>query len=165
MFNQVILFGRLTSNPEVKMTQSGQAVTNVTLAVERPKSKDGNQTADFINCTAWGKTAEMVGKYFTKGKPMLVVGSLRDNDYVDKNGVKHYSKIVNINSVSFTINDGSQGHSQPQQGTPSGYPTNYPQTPQDGHSVAHSTSQGYPPLPSEKFEDFDEILDDETVPF
>lgn len=154
-FNQVILFGRLTANPDLKQTSTGDTVCNFTLAVDRPKSKSGNSTADFINCNAWGKTAETVAKYFTKGKPMLVSGSLRDNDYTDKNGTKHYSKVVLVNSVSFTLNDNSQGVPQPPQAVPNVYPSTY-----------HAPSI-YPPLPSEDLDEgaVETILGDGEIPF
>lgn len=163
MFNQVILFGRLTADPSVRQTQSGQAVCNVSLAVERPKSKNGNQITDFINCTAFGKVAELIAKYFTKGKPILVVGSLHDNNYTDQNNVKHYSKVVSINSVSFTLNDGSQGQTQ--------FRNNYADTDiqncTPNYQQRHHTQQTYPPLPSEdvNFSNFEEILSDDSVPF
>jgi single-strand DNA-binding protein len=162
-FNQVILFGRLTANPELKQTQNGQTLCNITIAVDRPKSKDGYQIADFINCNAWGKTADNIAKYFTKGKPILIVGSLRDNNYTDKNGTKHYSKVVLVNSVSFTLNDNSQGVSQPPQAVPNVYPNTYPTPPQS----TYSTPSIYPPLPSENVDvdGFETILNDGEIPF
>jgi single-strand DNA-binding protein len=160
-FNQVILFGRLTADPDTKVTQNGQTVCNITLAVDRPKSKDGTQHTDFIHCNAWGKTAETIDKFFAKGKPMLIVGSLRDNNYADSNGVKHYSKVVLVHSVSFTLNDRSQS----QNGDIGGSTVNVSrvaQMPQNGSATGF---QGYAPLPCEDVENFEEILPDGEIPF
>lgn len=113
MFNQVIAYGRLVANPELRQTQNS-ILCSFTIAVDRPKSKDGNQATDFIKCTCWNKTADMVSKYFSKGKPIIVEGSLRNNNYTDKNGVKQSRIDVLVTSVEFTINDNSQQQVQSQ---------------------------------------------------
>lgn len=101
--NKVILVGRLVSDPEVRNTQSGVAVCKFNVAVDRPYQKDNNgnnPTADFISCTAWRNTAEFVGKYFSKGSPISLEGSLRNENY-EKDGVKHYSYSVLVDKVEF----------------------------------------------------------------
>ncbi len=175
MFNQIVLYGRLTADPEIRQTQNGNAVCSFTVAVDRPKTKDGNQTADFIKCNCWNKTADMVSKYFTKGKPIMVTGRLQNNDYTDQNGVKHYSYVVLVNSVSFSINDNSQNRAiEGYQGTYQGnYTPNYQNTVQGGYSSPVAYQQKtpppvYPPLPSEQvgdLSDFEEILNDGQIPF
>lgn len=97
--------GKLTANPECKQTQNGTAVCRFTVAVNRPYQKDKEQEADFISCQAWRSTADFVSRYFSKGKPIIVEGSLRNNNYTDQNGVKHYSMEVLVSNVEFTIND------------------------------------------------------------
>lgn len=87
--NVVCLVGRLTADPEVKVLPSGMQIANMRIAVDRPVAKDsGEQTADFINCTGFGKTAEFAGKYLTKGQKISVNGRLQIRDYNDKDGNK-----------------------------------------------------------------------------
>lgn len=101
MINRVILMGRLTADPELRQTPSGIASCKFTVAVDRGfKSKDGEKQTDFIRVTAWRASAEFVSKYFSKGKMIIVEGSLRNNDY-EKDGVKHYSMDVQADKVSF----------------------------------------------------------------
>ena len=117
MFNRCIFMGRLVADPEQRQTQSGVAVCRFRIAVNRPKSKDGNQEADFIGCTAWRGTAEFVARYFSKGQMIHVEGQLRNNDYTDNNGVKHYSMEVLCDEVHFgeSKNAGAAQQGQPQQ--------------------------------------------------
>lgn len=115
MINKVILMGRLTADPELKQTQNGIAYCMITVAVNRPKIKDKEQEADFISVQAWRNTAEFICKYFSKGKMIIVEGSIRNNNYTDKNGVKHYSMIVQADSVNFGESKGSQQNNQQQQ--------------------------------------------------
>lgn len=101
MLNKIILMGRLVADPEIKTTPSGVAVCRFKVAVDRPYQKDKEKQADFIPCTSWRNTAEFVSRYFSKGKMIIVEGSLRNNDYTDKNGIKHYSMDVQADNVSF----------------------------------------------------------------
>lgn len=86
MLNNVIIQGRLTQDPELKTTNSGKSVTSFSLAVERDFSTGDEKETDFINIVAWNKTAEFITKYFTKGKQMLVKGSLQVRKYQTQNG-------------------------------------------------------------------------------
>ena len=110
--NKVILIGRLCADPEFRQTTSGIAVCRIRIAVNRPKQKDKEQQADFISCTAWRSTAEFISRYFSKGQMILVEGQLRNNDYVDGNGVKHYSMDVLIDNVSFCESKNSSENQQ-----------------------------------------------------
>ena len=102
MINKIIVMGRLTKDPELRQTTSGISCCNFDVAVTRKtKDKDGNYQADFIRCQAWRQSAEFVSKYFSKGKMIIVEGSLRNNDYTDQNGVKHYGMSVLADSVAF----------------------------------------------------------------
>lgn len=89
-FNKVILAGRLTADPELKTTQSGVSVTSFTVAVNRPKTKDGESKADFLDVTAWRQTAEFVTRYFHKASSILVEGSLQKRSWEDQNGQKRH---------------------------------------------------------------------------
>lgn len=100
MINSAILMGRLTADPELRSTTSGTSVTRFTIAVNR-YSKDGEDKADFINVTAWRKTAEFVSKYFRKGSMIAVQGSIQTDTYTDREGNKRYSFQIVANNVSF----------------------------------------------------------------
>lgn len=100
--NTITLLGRLTKNPEARYTSTGKAVTLFTLAVNRPyTNSDGQREADFINCQAWGKTAEVVGNHVSKGDRLLVEGRLQIRSYTDKEDVKRYATEVVVNRVEF----------------------------------------------------------------
>lgn len=95
--NLVVLTGRLTRDPEVKFGQSGKAYTKFSLAVDRAFQKG---ETDFINCAAFGKTAELIGEYLRKGSKMGVTGSLLMNRY-EVNGEKRTSYEVAVNNIEF----------------------------------------------------------------
>lgn len=116
MMNKAIIMGRLCADPEFRTTQSNIPCCRFRLAVNRPKSKDGNQEADFINCVAWRSTAEFISRYFSKGSMIIVDGQLRNNDYTDNNGVKHYSMEVLCDEVHFGESKSAQNGGAAQQG-------------------------------------------------
>ena len=107
-----IAIGRLTKEPEVRYTQGGTptALAKFTLAVDRKFKKDGEPTADFINCTSFGKTAEFVEKWFTKGSKIVVVGRLTTGNYTNKDGVKVYTTDVTVEEVEFAESKASEGN-------------------------------------------------------
>ena len=160
--------GRLVADPELKQTQTGKSVCRFKVAVDRnTKSQDGQKQADFISCTAWEKTAEVVSKYFAKGKPILVEGSLRNNDYTDQNGVKHYSMDVLVSSVSFVLKDSSQNQQQGYQPSqqyqqPPQYQAQRPPLP---HYDASPQMQYAQQQDIGNLDDFEEILSGDKVPF
>ena len=101
--NIVVLNGRLTRDPELKFGQSGKAYSRFSIAVDRPfqSSADKNsQTADFINCVAFGKTAEFIGEYFRKGRKILLHGRLQMSQY-ESEGKKITTYVVVVDSVEF----------------------------------------------------------------
>ena len=113
--NKVLLIGRLTR--DVELSQSGSTYAKFTLAVNRQfKDKDGSKKADFINCVAFGKTAEVLTQYTQKGSQIGVEGSLQVSSY-EKNGVKQFSTSVVVESIEFLGNKGEQeqqSYQQPQ---------------------------------------------------
>ena len=98
--NKWIGIGRLTKDPEIRSTATGMQVASFTLAVNRRFQKE-DQKADFFNVTAWNKTAEFVGKYFTKGQQVAVVGRLENRSWEDNAGVKRYATDVIAEEVYF----------------------------------------------------------------
>ena len=106
--NKVILMGRLTRDPDVRYSNNSEqpmAVSRFSLAVDRRfsrGSKDGNeQTADFINCVAFGKTGEFVEKYLHKGTKIALTGRIQTGSYTDKDGKKVYTTDVVAEDVEF----------------------------------------------------------------
>ena len=95
--NKAQLIGRVTKDIELRQTQSGLSVTKFTIAVNRRKKDDG---ADFINCTAWSKTAEIMEKYVHKGDRIGIVGRIQTGSY-EKDGRKVYTTEVVVEELEF----------------------------------------------------------------
>ncbi len=100
MFNVVVIMGRLTSQPELKTSQSGVSVTSFTVAINRQYSK-GEQQTDFIPCVAWRNNADFITKYFGKGQMIAIKGSLQQRSYQDKNGNNRTTYEVVVESADF----------------------------------------------------------------
>jgi len=114
--NKVCLSGRLTKDPEVRYTagENPTAIARFTLAVDRRIKKE-NDNADFITCVSFGKTAEFVEKYFTKGMKMNAVGRITTGSFTNKDGVKVYTTDVTVEEAEFGE---SKGHSDDVQSNP-----------------------------------------------
>ena len=118
--NSVSLIGRLTRDPEVRYSAGSQtAVAKFTLAVNRPFAKEGEQDADFIGITCFGKTAELVEKYMSKGRQVGVTGRIQTGSY-EKDGRKIYTTDVIADRVEFLDrgNSNSETYSQPEVNNP-----------------------------------------------
>lgn len=102
MLNVSIIMGRLTKDPEIKATNSGKAVALFTLAVERDfKNSEGKRETDFINCVAYGDTAEFVKVYMSKGSMAICIGRIQVRNYTDKDGNKRYVTEIICEKVNF----------------------------------------------------------------
>ena len=102
--NKVILMGRLTRDPDVRYSagESGTSVARYTLAVDRRFNKrDGEATADFISCVAFGRSAEFAQKYFRQGLKVVVTGRIQTGSYTNKDGQKVYTTDVIIEEQEF----------------------------------------------------------------
>ena len=86
MLNRAIIMGRLVADPELRQTPNGVSVITFTVAVDRNYSRDRERQTDFIDVVAWRQTAEFVSKYFSKGKMIIVEGSIQTRSYEDRNG-------------------------------------------------------------------------------
>lgn len=84
--NIIAIHGRLVRDPEMRRTQSGVAVTTITVAVDRDFSSDGEKQTDFFDCVFWRQGAEFVSKYFNKGKEIIVHGAMQSRKWTDKDG-------------------------------------------------------------------------------
>ena len=120
--NKVILIGRLIKDADIKASAAGMIIARFTLAVDRRFRKNNEeQTADFINCVAFSKTAEFLEKYGRKGVKFVVEGSIQTGSYTNKDGNKVYTTDVAVQSVEFAE---SKASSQTQ---PSATPTDFMQ--------------------------------------
>lgn len=100
--NKFIILGRLTADPEIRYTNEGKAVARFNFAVNRRFHKEGETEADFFSCVAFGKIAETFEKCsISKGTKLLIESEVRNNNYTDKDGVKHYNTQVVVNSFEF----------------------------------------------------------------
>lgn len=102
--NKVVIIGRFTRDPEIKYTtgENATATARFSLAVNRRfKNKEGNYDADFINCVAFGKTAEFIEKYFTKGMAIGITGRIQTGSYINNEGQKVYKTEVVVEETEF----------------------------------------------------------------
>ena len=107
--NKVILMGRLTRNPEVRYSQgeNSMAVARYVLAVDRRFAKD-NQSADFIGCVCFGKSAEFAEKWLKQGIKICITGRIQTGSYTNKDGVKVYTTEVVVEDQEFAESKKSQ---------------------------------------------------------
>ena len=101
MINKVVLIGRLTADPELRKTQNGTSVVSYTLAVGRSIKKEGQSEADFINCVAWNKTADLMRDYLYKGSLIGITGRIQTRNYQNEYGNKVYVTEVITDELQF----------------------------------------------------------------
>ena len=161
-FNESILGGRISSDPEFAVTPNGTPVIRFNMAVNRPTGANGEQKADFFSVVAWRGTAEFINKFFRKSSPICVRGSLQTRTWTDNNGIKRYgidlvaekawfvdSKADNPAGMQAAPayqnqyqNQYTNQYTNPAAGTPTDTPTDTPTAPQ-----------------------FEELAGDEELPF
>lgn len=153
-FSKAIIGGRLTADPELKTTPSGVSVTSFTVAVNRRRAKEGEETkADFLNVTAWRGCAEFITKYFHKASNICIVGTLQTRSWVDSENVKHFATEIVADEAYFVDakNEGAATahNAAPVSEAPVMNPTVY---------MPEAYKAAGPNL-------FEEIKDDEELPF
>ena len=122
--NKVILMGRLTRDPEVRYTQSRNgeqmAIAKFSIAVDRRFQRNGDQSADFISCVAFGKAAEFAEKWFKQGIKIAVTGRIQTGSYTNKDGAKVYTTEVVVEEQEFaeSKNGAQPGGGAPMQNAP-----------------------------------------------
>lgn len=109
MINRVILVGRLTKDLELRKTPSGASVVSFTVACDRRFKQDNQPTADFINCVAWNKVADLMSQYLHKGSLIGVEGRIQTRTYDGQDGKRVYVTEVIADSVQFLEPKGSNG--------------------------------------------------------
>lgn len=112
--NKVILVGRISNDITINKSQSGTSMCNFSIAVDRYMGKDKEKATDFIRCTAFGSTADILGKYAGKGKQVAVEGNIKTGSY-EKDGVKHYTQDVQIDKVELLGGKSDGNATQPAQ--------------------------------------------------
>lgn len=115
--NKVILVGRISNDIIINKSQSGTSMCNFSIAVDRYMGKDKEKATDFIRCTAFGSTADILGKYAGKGKQVAVEGNIKTGSY-EKDGVKHYTQDVQIDKVELLGGKSDGNATQPAQTAP-----------------------------------------------
>lgn len=119
-YNRTILAGNTTRDPELRVTPKGTAICQFSLAVNRQwKNEAGEKQEEvsFIDCEAWGKTGETIAKYFTKGKPIMVEGRLKQDTWEDKNTKEKRSKLKVVVDQFMFVGKPDGAPQQQQQGT------------------------------------------------
>ena len=102
MLNKVLLQARLGNDPELKTSSNGISVVTLNVAVKRDfKNKNGENETDWLTVVIWRQTAEMVAKYFKKGDPILIEGSIQTRKFQDKNGNNRTAFEIVANNVHF----------------------------------------------------------------
>lgn len=152
-FNKVILIGNMTADPELKQTAGGVSVCSFSIAVNRRFAKDeGQQNVDYINIVSWRQQAEFVSRYFKKGNPILICGQLQTRSWNDNQGQKRYTTEVVAEEVSFVA--------------PANQNTNAPvQTPPDPSTLKGTTAYKPSAYVGASNSQFEEIPNDESLPF
>ncbi len=151
--NKAILIGRLTRDPELKVTSAGVASTNFSVAVPRPfTNQSGTREADFINCVAWRRQAENIAKYCFKGSQVAVEGRINTRNYDAEDGTKRYVTEVVADNVTF-LGSKSEG--------------NYQSNAQANTFDNSAPTQEVSDVSEDPFKDFGEevVLSDDDLPF
>lgn len=113
MLNHITIHGRLTKEPELRQTQSGVSVCNFTVAVDRSFNKGEDKQADFFECVAWKGLADLVSKYFSKGKEIVVHGEMQSRKWQDKDGNNRWSWELLASGVDFCGSKGNDSTQSP----------------------------------------------------
>lgn len=154
--NKVVVAGRLTKDPDVRETQSGQTVCSFSVAVNRRVAQGEHPEADFFTVKAWGKTANFVEQYFRKGSAICVCGRLTVNKWEDKNGNKRQDVQITADECLFVESKGASDGAQDSMSTP---PT--------GTSVYGGQAPEYSPYmpPTAAAPNFEAIGESDDLPF
>ena len=168
--NKVILMGRLTRDPEVRYSQGATplAIARYTLAVDRRMSRsnsgDDQQTADFINCVAFGRSGEFAERYLHKGTKLVVTGRIQTGSYTNKDGVKVYTTEVVVEDQEFAESKNAAANSGGYNGSSHGNSNSYGNSYDSGFGGGFANSA---PAPSGAGDGFMNIPDgiDEELPF
>ena len=167
--NKVILMGRLTRDPDIRYSQGENqtAVARFTIAVDRRFKRDGDQSADFISCVAFGRTAEFFEKYMHQGTKVCAEGRIQTGSYTRQDGQKVYTTDVVVENVEFAESRAASGNAPAQQQAPA-YQQAAPAQQQAPAYQQQAPQTQQPPAMEAAGEGFMNIadgLEDEGLPF
>ena len=145
--NKVILMGRLTRDPDVRYSSGEKptAVARYTLAVDRKFKRDGEQTADFISCVAFGRTAEFAEKYFHQGIRIVISGRIQTGSYTNRDGVKVYTTDVVVEEQEFA--ESKSASAENSGGFGGGYRQSQAAAPAPAPAAASASADGFMNIP------------------
>lgn len=120
--NKVILMGRLTRDPDIRYSQTAEpvAVARYTLAIDRKIKKEGEQTADFINCVAFGRNGEFAEKYLKQGMKIAITGRIQTGSYTNREGRKVYTTDIVVEEQEFAESKAAENRGNTQNNIPQG---------------------------------------------
>ena len=160
MLNKAILMGRLTRDPELRHTQSNMAVCSFSLAIDRGrKDQNGERQTDFIDCVAWGRQAEFVAQWFTKGSMAIVVGRIQSRRWQDQNGNNRTAVEVVANNINFA------GPKSSNAGGGANYQNNSAPAYQNAAPARPAAVEAAPSYSAGNADDFAVIDDSDDLPF
>ena len=160
MLNKAILMGRLTRDPELRHTQSNMAVCSFSLAIDRGrKDQNGERQTDFIDCVAWGRQAEFVAQWFTKGSMAIVVGRIQSRRWQDQNGNNRTAVEVVANNINFAGSKNSNA------GGGANYQNNSAPAYQNAAPARPAAVEAAPSYSAGNADDFAVIDDSDDLPF
>ena len=167
--NRVILMGRLTRDPDIRYSQgeNSMAIARFTLAVDRRVRRDADQTADFISCVAFGRTAEFMEKYMKQGSRVCVEGRIQTGSYVNRDGQKVYTTDVVVENAEFADGKASASSAPQQRGAYQQADRRQGASQQNSYSEAARGTDNHPAQDAaeEGFMDITDGLEDEGLPF
>ena len=145
--NKVILMGRLTRDPDIRYSagENSTAVARYTLAVDRRVRRDGEQTADFISCVAFGRTAEFAEKYFHQGIRIVISGRIQTGSYTNRDGVKVYTTDVVVEEQEFA--ESKSASAENSGGFGGGYRQSQAAAPAPAPAAASASADGFMNIP------------------
>ena len=145
--NKVILMGRLTRDPDIRYSagENSTAVARYTLAVDRRFRRDGEQTADFISCVAFGRTAEFAEKYFHQGIRIVISGRIQTGSYTNRDGVKVYTTDVVVEEQEFA--ESKSASAENSGGFGGGYRQSQAAAPAPAPAAASASADGFINIP------------------
>ena len=145
--NKVILMGRLTRDPDIRYSagENSTAVARYTLAVDRRFRRDGEQTADFISCVAFGRTAEFAEKYFHQGIRIVISVRIQTGSYTNRDGVKVYTTDVVVEEQEFA--ESKSASAENSGGFGGGYRQSQAAAPAPAPAAASASADGFMNIP------------------
>lgn len=171
--NKCMFIGRLGNDPDCRYMPNGNAVASFSIVCgEKWKDQQGQvqERTEWVNCTVFGKLAEIVGEYLRKGSKVFIEGKMKTEKYTDNNGVEKYSTKIIVNNMQMLDSkpqDGCQSQGQAQRPAQNQAPAQRPPVQQHGNAAYQAPQQGYAPAPQQQGMPMpnSDGWDDDQIPF